>query len=211
MMGRNHTRTTIGLFALGAGLAGVGLVPLVSLFAAGAATAGGATGPDIDHPGAGPAKTFGPVSGVLAQVVHRVAGGHRGATHTFRCAAALGALLYGACLLWPRWTPAAVVTISVGWALRALIPPGPHAHRDLGAPALGLAAGVTTYWFAPTALVAPAFAFGWACHIVEDRVQSRISRAGHGRELTSIGGGIERAISFTALFAGGLAIWLRTR
>lgn len=81
--------------------------------------AGAAMLPDLDHPRATIAQTFGPVTWMLSKAVSWLAGGHRGATHSlaFCVAAGLGA----------HWLAGAypigrdiMVVLLIGLALRAL-------------------------------------------------------------------------------------------
>lgn len=84
------------------------------------ATAGAALLPDLDHPEATIAYTFGPPSRALARIVNRVSGGHRHATHSLLfCAAAplavwLGDLLFG------RWFEAVLLFFLFALGVRAL-------------------------------------------------------------------------------------------
>lgn len=47
-----------------------------------ASAAGGAMLPDLDHPSGTAARALGPVTKTLAQIVNKITGGHRGATHS---------------------------------------------------------------------------------------------------------------------------------
>lgn len=46
-------------------------------------TAGAAVLPDIDHPGSGISRTFGPITRPFAWWIEKVSGGHRNGTHSF--------------------------------------------------------------------------------------------------------------------------------
>jgi membrane-bound metal-dependent hydrolase YbcI (DUF457 family) len=81
--------------------------------------AGAAMLPDLDHPSATIAQTFGPVTWLLSKGVSVVSGGHRHATHSLLFAAAAGA---GAHLL-AEHQPIGrdvLVVLMIGLALRAL-------------------------------------------------------------------------------------------
>lgn len=90
MMGYSHATSGSTAFAATAAAAPLaGIHPHLAAVAAGLlATAGAALLPDIDHPSASCAHTFGPVSKAVAVFVHRVSGGHRHATHSFAFVAA---------------------------------------------------------------------------------------------------------------------------
>ncbi|RJL34225.1 metal-dependent hydrolase [Bailinhaonella thermotolerans] len=92
MMGHTHTLT--GAVAwLGAtpllAAAGFPLGP-AEVVAGGLICAGAAMLPDLDHPSATIAQTYGPVTWVLSRVVNWASGGHRKATHSLLFAAAAG-------------------------------------------------------------------------------------------------------------------------
>ncbi|MBN6055263.1 metal-dependent hydrolase [Nonomuraea sp. RK-328] len=81
--------------------------------------AGAAMLPDLDHPSATIAQTFGPVTWLLSKAVCWVSGGHRGATHSLVFAVALG--------LGAHWLAGAypigrdiLVVLLIGLALRAI-------------------------------------------------------------------------------------------
>ncbi|WP_043614008.1 metal-dependent hydrolase [Nonomuraea candida] len=81
--------------------------------------AGAAMLPDLDHPSATIAQTFGPVTWALSKFVAWISGGHRGATHSLAFAVALG---FGA-----HWLAGAypigrdiMVVLLIGLALRAI-------------------------------------------------------------------------------------------
>ncbi|MFD0665127.1 metal-dependent hydrolase [Thermocatellispora tengchongensis] len=81
--------------------------------------AGAAMLPDLDHPSATIAQTFGPVTWLMSKVVAWVSGGHRGATHSLVFAVATG---FGAHLLansYPLGRDILVV-LMIGLALRAI-------------------------------------------------------------------------------------------
>ncbi|HEY9522007.1 MAG TPA: metal-dependent hydrolase [Thermopolyspora sp.] len=81
--------------------------------------AGAAMLPDLDHPSATIAQTFGPVTWLLSKGVSVVSGGHRHATHSLLFAVAAGA---GTRLLSDRYPIGRdiLVILMIGLALRAL-------------------------------------------------------------------------------------------
>jgi len=125
MMGHSHALSGAlvwlaaapGLAAL-TPVAGDALLP-AELIAGALVCAGAAMLPDLDHPSATIAQTFGPVTWLLSKVVNVLAGGHRHATHSllFCVAAGFGAHALG------QWNTVArdvVVVLMIGLALRAL-------------------------------------------------------------------------------------------
>jgi len=137
-MGRTHACSGGTAYAAVCSLAPmVGVHPRWGTVAAGLlATAGAALLPDLDHPEATPAWTFGAPSRAFARFVHRVSGGHRHATHSLAFAVALPLLVWAGDSVLGRWFALAVVFFLFAFGLRAL-----HLARGL-APivALGLAA-----------------------------------------------------------------------
>lgn len=105
MMGSTHSRSgTTAFAALTAAAPLVGIHPHWPAMAAGTlACSGAALLPDLDHPSATIAVTFGPLSKATARFVHRVSGGHRHATHSLLFVA----FTYLATLLG--------VTVGAGW------------------------------------------------------------------------------------------------
>ncbi|GIH95278.1 metal-dependent hydrolase [Planobispora siamensis] len=79
MMGRNHMYSGL---AVGVAAGVVLDLPAAPLAVGAIVCAGAAVLPDIDHPDATMAKTFGPVTGLLAWIVNRLSGGHRNGTHS---------------------------------------------------------------------------------------------------------------------------------
>ncbi|MBO3748105.1 metal-dependent hydrolase [Streptosporangiaceae bacterium NEAU-GS5] len=81
--------------------------------------AGAAMLPDLDHPNATIAHTFGPATWVLSKIVHFVSGGHRHATHSL-----LFAILAGVGAHWLAWNSTAgrdiVVILMIGLAIRSV-------------------------------------------------------------------------------------------
>ncbi|GAA3128587.1 hypothetical protein GCM10010466_19150 [Planomonospora alba] len=81
--------------------------------------AGAAMLPDLDHPSATIAQTFGPVTWVLSKAVNWLAGGHRNATHSLLFAVAAG---FGAHYLASTHPVGrdVLVVLMIGLALRAI-------------------------------------------------------------------------------------------
>lgn len=125
MMGHSHALSgALVWLAAAPGLAA--LTPVVGdtlpppeLIAGALVCAGAAMLPDLDHPSATIAQTFGPVTWVLSKFVNAVSGGHRQATHSLLFCLAVGA---GAHVLgqWSTVARGVIVVLMVGLALRAL-------------------------------------------------------------------------------------------
>ncbi|SEL00806.1 LexA-binding, inner membrane-associated putative hydrolase [Nonomuraea pusilla] len=81
--------------------------------------AGAAMLPDLDHPSATIAQTFGPVTWVLSKAVSWLSGGHRAATHSLAFAVALGFGAHWLATTYPIGRDIMVVLL-VGLALRAI-------------------------------------------------------------------------------------------
>lgn len=123
---------------------------LVGLIAA-ILTAGAALLPDLDHPSATAARTFGPVTGFIARRLdhfgywvwectatkydRRPRDGHRTITHTSPFAVLAG-IVFGAVALGGRWAMMAVLFVLGSLAMRGILARGPRAPRswlrDLG-------------------------------------------------------------------------------
>lgn len=122
MMGRTHAASgalawaavcaTAPLFGIRPGWPAV-LAGLVS-------TAGAALLPDLDHPEATIAHTFGPVTRAAAEFVHRISGGHRHATHSLAFAALAAALVWPAVLLGRGWIAWPALFVLCAFAARAV-------------------------------------------------------------------------------------------
>lgn len=96
-MGRTHTLSTGALaLACAAPLSAQYLhhsMNVGTLFVFALVTAGFGLLPDIDHPSSTLAHAFGPATKQIAEIVGRVSGGHRKATHTIWFAAGMVALV----------------------------------------------------------------------------------------------------------------------
>ncbi|GII83506.1 hypothetical protein Ssi03_14960 [Sphaerisporangium siamense] len=135
MMGHTHALSGAAAWLLAApGLAalpGMGgplaeLAPMVSgvlspgeLIAGALICAGAAMLPDLDHPHATIAQTFGPATWVLSKVVNWASGGHRHATHSLAFAIVAGV---GTHFLADRYPIGRdiVVVLMIGLAIRAV-------------------------------------------------------------------------------------------
>lgn len=107
-------------------------------FLAASICAGAALLPDIDHPGATVSRAFGPLTGALSLSLHKTServyhatrtvhdedrdGGHRGLTHSWPFALAVGAVVMLAVWLWGRPAALAVMFVFLSLALRGLLP-----------------------------------------------------------------------------------------
>lgn len=128
MMGYSHAISgALGWLLIAPPVSDLAGYPLpVGAVAAGAlACAGAATVPDIDHPQATIAYTFGPLSHGFAKIVKTLAGGHRMGTHSLLFAAGAGVVTELAVL--SGWKPAAWIAMFLlsAFAIRGLnlVPP----------------------------------------------------------------------------------------
>lgn len=137
MMARGHALSgaALGLFGCQVAQLGGATVTPATAFTASAVCAGAALLPDLDHPEASIARTFGPVSYRLARITNATSaaiyaatrtprddkrdGGHRGVTHTLVFAVLAGAGS-GALALW-RPGLMLVLFCMLAFALRALV------------------------------------------------------------------------------------------
>lgn len=83
-------------------------------------TAGAALLPDLDHPNATIAHTFGAVSKAAAEVVERLSGGHRHATHSLAFATVVPLALWLLLLAGGDWVALPLLFVLASFALRAL-------------------------------------------------------------------------------------------
>lgn len=162
-MGKTHARqgtpAGIALAAFIPPLIGAPL-PLALGAAVASLVVGAAVFPDIDHPEATIAHTYGPVSRQVSKAVHGVSGalysltrtrrdhdrdgGHRGITHTALFAAGTGVLMWW--LVSQFWLWAAGVTLFVfgTFAVRALAGKWAHRHPWWAVAIAGWCAGADT-------------------------------------------------------------------
>lgn len=137
MMARGHALSGAALGLVGcqvAQLSGATVTP-VTAFTASAICAGAALLPDLDHPEASIARTFGPISYRLSRITNATSaaiyastrtardekrdGGHRGITHTILFALFAGGLSGALALWWPGLM--LILFTMLAFALRALI------------------------------------------------------------------------------------------
>jgi membrane-bound metal-dependent hydrolase YbcI (DUF457 family) len=122
MMGRSHSLSgTTAWASLACAAPLVGVRPHWQAVAIGLlATSGAALLPDVDHPSASIANTFGPASKAVATFVNRVSGGHRHATHSLAFAAAGFLGTWAGVSFGGRWFALAVLFVLFAFGIRAL-------------------------------------------------------------------------------------------
>lgn len=122
MMGSTHSRSgTTAFAALTAGAPLVGIHPHWPAMAAGTlACAGAALLPDIDHPEASIAWTFGPASKAVAKFVHRISGGHRHATHSLGFVALMYAATWLGITIGGGWFALPLLLVLFAFGIRAM-------------------------------------------------------------------------------------------
>jgi membrane-bound metal-dependent hydrolase YbcI (DUF457 family) len=166
MMGPGHAVTGAAgglIAACAADVAGTPLGIAGALLVAGLG-AGGALIPDLDHDRATVSRSFGPLTVLLARGLNRVSarvydatatardedrdGGHRGLTHTWPFALALGGLVACAAVLWGRPVVPGAVFVLLSLALRGLFAWIPRRFGWFGT--AGIAAALT--WWGADAL-----------------------------------------------------------
>ncbi|MET7461821.1 metal-dependent hydrolase [Nonomuraea sp. NPDC005501] len=192
MMGHTHAMTgAIAWLGLAPGLAALPMVTESSRFietgimanaltpaeliAGALVCAGAAMLPDLDHPSATIAQTFGPVTWLLSKAVCWASGGHRGATHSLVFAVALG---FGA-----HWLAGAypigrdiMVVLLVGLALRAIGIGIPGNKLGSALVNIGLTAGLYAVFLSQGvgyAWLGMAVALGCLIHVVGDCMTER--------------------------------------
>lgn len=123
MMGHSHAMSGALAWTVAAPI----ILPLsgtdltLPVYAAGlAVTAGCALLPDLDHPSSTIARTFGPITQLLAQITNVLAGGHRMWTHSLAFTIGAGAFTWLAQLWWPATTAAVIMFLAIGLAMRGL-------------------------------------------------------------------------------------------
>ncbi|NUW30936.1 metal-dependent hydrolase [Nonomuraea sp. SMC257] len=137
--------------------------------------AGAAMLPDLDHPSATIAQTFGPVTWLLSKAVCWVSGGHRGATHSLVFAVALG--------LGAHWLAGAypigrdiLVVLLIGLALRAIGIGIPGNKMGSALVNVGLTAGLYAVFLSQGvgyAWLGMAVALGCLIHVLGDCMTER--------------------------------------
>lgn len=146
-MGKTHSRqgvfAAIAMTAVAPPLTLYGPPPLALVLSVILIVIGAAVFPDIDHPEATVAHTFGPVSHAISKAVHATSsavygitrsrrdrdrdGGHRGLTHTIVFAAGTGAAVYFLIAGFGLWAAAGILFVFTSYGLRGLV--GGWAHR----------------------------------------------------------------------------------
>ncbi|WP_283137947.1 metal-dependent hydrolase [Rhizohabitans arisaemae] len=121
MMGHSHALSGALVWLAGVPALTMTGMPVgpAELVAGALVCAGAAMLPDLDHPSATIAQTFGPVTWALSKAVNWVSGGHRNATHSILFAALMG---FGAHLLasYSKVASDVVVFLMIGLAFRAI-------------------------------------------------------------------------------------------
>lgn len=146
-MGKTHARqgvfAGVVMTAVGPPLTFYGPPPITLALAVAMLVVGAAVFPDVDHPEATVAHTFGPVSHMLSKAVHATSsavygvtrsrydqdrdGGHRGLTHTALFAVGAGVGAYFLITASGLWAAAGVLFVFTSYGLRGLA--GKWAHR----------------------------------------------------------------------------------
>lgn len=206
MIACNHWRTAAGCWLAGGAVAVALGAPPVLVAGLGAYALIAALGPDIDKPpehgkgGATAAEAHGIVSNALAEIVAATHGGHRGLTHRYGYALALGVFVAGLAVLWPVYVALVLGAWWGAWPLYCSLPRRSRWTAALLAPGLAAVAFVVGVLPA-TPWLGLAVAFGWAAHIACDHWQTR---------LFAIGGTVEHLVAYAALIAGAACFGLAT-
>ncbi|MEU8245068.1 metal-dependent hydrolase [Nonomuraea sp. NPDC048916] len=192
MMGHTHAMTgAIAWLGLAPGLAALPIVMessrfietgimaealTPSEFIAGAIIcAGAAMLPDLDHPSATIAQTFGPVTWLLSKAVNWLSGGHRGATHSLVFAVATGFGAHWLASTYPLGRDIMVVLL-IGLALRAIGVGIPGNKMGSALVNIGLTAGLYAVFFSQGvgyAWLGLAVGIGCLIHVVGDCLTER--------------------------------------
>jgi membrane-bound metal-dependent hydrolase YbcI (DUF457 family) len=119
MMGRQHCLAACATWLTAAPLLdnAVGLTTAQTVVGLGLAAGSGML-PDFDMPGSTIARTYGPVTNVIARVVALAAGGHRWGTHCLVGVAVMGAAAYATTVYWVAL--AVAVWLLLGTGARAM-------------------------------------------------------------------------------------------
>jgi membrane-bound metal-dependent hydrolase YbcI (DUF457 family) len=165
MMGRTHAVS--GLVAGGAVAQFYWHLDLPHLAVAAAVTAGAAVLPDIDHPDASGAASFGFVTRAFAWLIEHISGGHRHGTHSLVGIAVFTAAAYAA----GHYLHTLAGRIGLGLLLVLVLASGLRALKFNGhlgdLLAIGAAAAMLYYGYGVTA-VPWAIAVGTATHLAGD-------------------------------------------
>ena len=136
MLGHSHALSGATAFAALSSLApALGVHPHWGAITAGLlASAGAALLPDLDHPQATIAWTFGPITRTLAVLINRASGGHRHATHSLAFAVAMPLATWVGDAAFGRPFEAAALFMLFAFGIRALrLAPGLVTVSALGA------------------------------------------------------------------------------
>lgn len=179
MMGYTHALSGGVLFlALLKPLSGVMPVTPATAALGTAVAAGAALLPDLDHPHATAARTFGPITKILSKAVTVVSGGHRRATHSLLGITAITAIAAAATIA-GGWPMAVLLALCIGLADRALLPrakPRKDGKLQWGdvagivhaAAAVGVAYLIVFHGGLDLSIVPVAVAIGAAAHVLGD-------------------------------------------
>lgn len=177
MMGPTHSASGA---AAGIGtaiaLASSGVVPVTAAEAVvfTGVTAGAALLPDLDHPSATIARTFGPVSKAASKLVNFLAGGHRKGTHTLIGVAVATAGTWALVSMGNVWATLGLFFVLLTFTLHSWLRPVSEKLGPLGSFALAAAITTAVAYNLPSAMSAPtlalAVAVGGLAHILGDAV-----------------------------------------
>lgn len=190
MMGKHHSVFAAASFVAVATVGQLGLEP-GQLLVGSAVAMGAGLAPDLDEPRASAARTFGRIGRSLSQVIARLSGGHRGATHTLPAVAA-ATLATAAVTQYP--TAGAVLLgllVVVGldvlpqvregheWAVGAVVAAGASSVVAPGDtwPALAVAVGMLSHMAGDT-LTPLGVPWLWPARQLDERVGLGVFRAG---------------------------------
>lgn len=177
MMGPTHAASGAAAGAATAiGLQSAGIVDVTAAEAVmfTGIAAGAALLPDLDHPSATIAKSFGPLSRGLAKLTATLSGGHRKGTHTLLGVAVMAALVAALVAFGGRWGGLAVMFVLLTFTLNSWLRPISRKIGTYGS--FGLAAAITfaTESYLPNSLspivLATAVVVGGVAHILGDAV-----------------------------------------
>ncbi|GAA0431135.1 membrane protein [Acrocarpospora corrugata] len=137
--------------------------------------AGAAMLPDLDHPSATIAQTFGPVTWALSKAVNVISGGHRHATHSLLFALGLGVGAHFLAQNYPIGRDV-IVVLAIGLALRAIGIGVPGKKFTSALVNIGLTAGLfATFLTLGVQYAWLGFAIGIGClvHVLGDCLTER--------------------------------------
>lgn len=169
MMGRTHALTGAMAFGLAAPVLGAfaGLTAGELLLGT-AVCAGAAVLPDIDHPGSGISRTFGPLTRGFARLVAWTSGGHRHGTHSltgagvFTLGTSGATALYAGDVWWLVTGAVAAGVLTAGGVLVAAAGPPSGGRRAYP----GRRRAVASAWIGAAAVLAVGAGALWNARIV---------------------------------------------